>query len=91
MNKGQPRFTSAEVGRRGKELYEDKIRALVDAGNHGRFLAIDIETGDYQLGDETLEACTPLLERNPDAQIYCLRIGYRAVDALGYHGPMEEV
>jgi hypothetical protein len=83
MIKRHPRYPSAEFERRGTELYESKIRPLVEAGNLGRILAIDIESGDYALADESLEACQVLIDKNPDAQIWCLRIGHVAVDKIG--------
>jgi len=68
-----------EFERRGTELYESKIRALVEDGNLGRILCIDIESGDYAVADEGLDAAQVLIDMNPDAQIWALRIGYVAV------------
>ena len=79
----KPRYSSEEFARRGGALYENKIRALVEADNHGRILAIDIESGEYAVAEEGIDASRPLIEKNPDAQIWCLRIGYVAVDRLG--------
>ena len=76
MAKRQPRYPGEEFERRGQELYETKIRPLVEAGNVGRILAIDIESGDYAVADEPLDACQVLIDKNPDAQIWCLRIGH---------------
>ena len=84
MTKRQPRYTKDELTRLGTEIYENKIRPIVEAANHGRLLAIDIETGDFEIGDETLKVCQPLIDRNPDAQIWCLRIGHRAVGRMGF-------
>lgn len=90
MHKRQPRYSSEEFARRGTEIYETRLRALVQPGNHGRILAIDIESGAYALGDGTLDACQPLLDRNPDAQIFCLRIGYQAVGRLACRRTLEQ-
>jgi hypothetical protein len=79
----QPRYSSEEVARRGGELYEAKIRPLVEANNFGRILCIDIESGDYAVADEPLDASQVLINKNPDAQIWCLRIGHIAVDKFG--------
>jgi hypothetical protein len=68
-----------EFERRGTELYESKIRSLVEAGNIGRLLCIDIESGEYALADDELEAAQVLIAKNPDAQLWALRIGYVAV------------
>lgn len=83
MIKRQRRYPIEEIARRGTELYESKLRALVQKGNDGRILCIDIETGDYALGDDGITPSEELIEKNPDAQIWCLRIGYVAVDGFG--------
>jgi hypothetical protein len=85
-----PRYTKEEFARRGTELYEQKIRPLVEQGNHGRVVVIDIETGDYQVADDGLEACRPLIARRPDAQLYCVRIGHRAVERFGFQSTVEK-
>jgi hypothetical protein len=51
MIKRQRRYPIDEIARRGTELYESRIRALVQPGNDGRILAIDIESGDYAVAD----------------------------------------
>jgi hypothetical protein len=71
-----PRFSSEEIGRRGQELYDQKIRHQVEAGNKGKYLVIDIETGEYALGDDTLELSHHLHAKHPGAALYAMRIGY---------------
>jgi hypothetical protein len=89
MSTRAPRYSKEEFARRGTELYEQKIRPLVEAGNHGKVVVIDIETGEYQLADDPLEAGQALIARRPDAQLWCVRIGHRAVERFGYHGTAE--
>jgi hypothetical protein len=90
MFKRQPRYSSEEFARRGTELYESKIRAIVQADNDGRLLFIDIESGDYALADDEIEGAQMLIDKNPDAQIWCLRIGYVAVTGYGGYPEREK-
>ncbi|MDB9518131.1 hypothetical protein PN466_14360 [Roseofilum reptotaenium CS-1145] len=46
-------------------------------------MAIDLETGEFELADDTMTASDRLMERYPDAQIWCVRIGYRGVHRFG--------
>jgi hypothetical protein len=55
----------------------------VEAGNHGRIVAIDIETGDYEVADDSLTAAHRMIERKPDVQLWAVRIGCPAVDKFG--------
>jgi peptide subunit release factor RF-3 len=79
----QPRYSKEEFARRGDEIYETQVRSQVEAGNHGKIVAIDIETGAYEVSDEILISTDRLFERIPDAQPWIVRIGYRAVDRFG--------
>jgi hypothetical protein len=65
----QRRYSKEELARRGQELYESQIRQQVEeAGNEGKIVAIDIETGAFEVADNVLPATNRLFERNPDAQ-----------------------
>jgi hypothetical protein len=79
----QPRYTSEETARRGDEIYEREVRARVEAGNRGKVVAIDIETGAYALGETALAAATRLRVRHPDAEIWFVRVGHRALHRIG--------
>ena len=79
----QFRYSNEEAARRGTELYESKIRRLVEAGNTDRYLAIDIETGDYAVADARYDAAKELIDKSPDAQIWIIRIGHIAAAKFG--------
>ncbi|MBI1901734.1 MAG: hypothetical protein HYS13_11570 [Planctomycetia bacterium] len=83
MTVRQPRLSKEEHARRGTQLYEQQIRAAVEPGNHGKIVAIDVETGEYEVADQTLVAAERLLARCPDAQIWFVRIGHRGVHRFG--------
>ena len=87
MTTRQRRYPIEELARRGTEIYEQQIRPQVGAGNRGRFVAIDVDTGDFELADTLLEAATRLLARRPDAQSWSVRIGYKAV--RHFNPPLE--
>ena len=78
-----PRFTSEEIARRGQALYEERLRAVVDARDRGKFLVLDIETGEYELDVDELAALQRAKRKNPDAALYILRIGYPAAYRIG--------
>lgn len=82
----QRRYSKEELARRGKELYESQIRQQVEANNFGKIVAIDIETGTFEVADDTLVASDRLLERCPDAQTWFIHIGHRGVHRFGWHG-----
>ena len=49
----------------------------------GKFLAIDIETGEYEIAADELRAGNKLRARLPEAQIWMVRIGYASARSFG--------
>ncbi len=60
------------------------MRRQVEEGNHGKIVAIDIETGAFEVGKNSIIASEPLLAHYSDAQIWFVRISHRAVHRIGY-------
>jgi hypothetical protein len=79
------RFSPEEVARRGKELYAKIIRAQVEtAENIGKVVSIDIETGEYVVGEDLLIPSRSLQAKHPDAALWGeKRLGFDAVYAVG--------
>ena len=91
MTVRQPRYSKEEFARRGNEIYESQVRSQVEEGNQGRIVAIDIETGAFELADDTITATDHLQERVPDAQPWVIRIGHRAVFRFGSRSQRKPV
>ena len=79
----QPRYSAQETAQRGDEIYERDIRPQVEATHHGKVVAIDIDRGAYIIDDTALAASERLLAQNPGAEIWCVRVGYRALHRMG--------
>ena len=87
----QPRYSKEEFARRGNLIYQTQIRPQIEAGNHGKVVAIDIETGTFEVGDTPMLAVDRLYERKPDAQPWVIRIGHRAVFRFGSRSQRKPV
>jgi len=70
------------IGQRGQALYDQQIRAQVEQDHRGKFLILDVNTGDYEIDAEDLTASERLLARRPDAALFGVRIGHRAAYRL---------
>jgi hypothetical protein len=79
----QRRYSKEEMAQRGQALYESGIRQQVEAGNESKIVAIDIETGDFEVDETVMGATDRLFERHPDAQPWTLRIGHSGVYHFG--------
>jgi hypothetical protein len=83
MTPRQPRYDKEEFARRGTEIYEQQVRPQVEDGNDGKVVAIDIDSGAFELAEDAMTATQRLLANHPDAQIWRVRIGQRGVFRLG--------
>ena len=79
----QPRYSKEEFAQRGDALYESEVRSQVEAENDGKIVAIDIETGAFEVAPDVVTASEQLLELLPDAQTLFIRIGRQAVYHFG--------
>jgi hypothetical protein len=75
MTVQRPRYSKEEFARRGEAIYESQIRSQVEAENDRKIVAIDIETGAFEVDDEPRIAVERLYDRYPDAQPWMRRIG----------------
>ena len=79
-----PRYSKEEFARRGDEIYNRDIRPQVDLPeNRGKFVAIDIETGSWEMDSDELAAGDRLRVRIPDAQTWMLRVGFGYLRRFG--------
>jgi hypothetical protein len=79
----QRRYPIEEIARRGDAIYEKDIRPHLKPKDKGKFVAIDIETGAYEMAKGELAAGDRFPTRVPDAQIWMVRVGSRSVHKFG--------
>jgi hypothetical protein len=70
------RYSAEEMGRRGDLLYEREVEPRVTPADRGRVVAIDVDSGDYEIASDTLASADGLCARRPDAQIWFRRVGF---------------
>ena len=79
-----PRRPREETARLGDEIYERDIRTQVEADHIGEVVAIDVESGIWAIGEDEISATDRLQAQRPDAyDVWCLRVGYRALYSFG--------
>ncbi len=63
-------LTKEEIVQRGLEIYERDIRALLEASDANRAVAIDVLSGEYVIDADLLISAHKLRERFPEAIIF---------------------
>jgi hypothetical protein len=79
----QTEYTLEEIARRAQEIYQRDIRDRVMPQHKGKFLVVDIESGDYEIGTDDLQAEDALRARRPEGVFFLLRVGYTGVYKIG--------
>ena len=64
---GQMSFEERE--RRALEIYESKIRPLMEPGDESKYVKIDVLSGDYEIGENSATAGRILRTRRPGGVI----------------------
>jgi hypothetical protein len=77
------RYSKDEFERRGDAVYEKKVLPNLKPQDEGKFAAVDIDTGEFEIASEELTASRRLRARLPEAQIWMVRVGSRYVHRFG--------
>ena len=84
--KGAPtrsRPNPSEVGRRGRAIYARDLQDKLEAEHRDRYVAINVDNGQYALGDSVRGALAHAHERWPGGVFYVMWIGHPAVARIG--------
>lgn len=74
---------SKRVADKARALYQERYRAELEESNHGAFVCIEPESGEYFLGETFDDAVNKAIDAHPDRLTHTLRIGHVAALHLG--------
>lgn len=86
MTSHKRRYSKEEFARRGDALVEDKVRPRLTADDKDSFVAVDIETGEYEVDKNEMKAVDRLRRRVADPQIWLVHATSGYLHRLGSHG-----
>jgi hypothetical protein len=66
----KPSYTPDEIARRGDAVYDREVAPRTTERDAGRFVAIDVDSGAFEIASDELAAAHGLRERYPAAQIW---------------------
>ena len=76
-------YQRGEVAALGREIYLKQIKRLMKNADKGKLVVIDVESGDYEMDVEHIEALHRLQKRRPNAVTAAQRVGYRTPYSMG--------
>jgi hypothetical protein len=83
MTAAEPRRTPEELARAGSEIFERQVRPALRPEDEGKFVAIDVETGAYEIDVDDYAAVMRLHARKPGADIWLMCAGYPTTCRIG--------
>ena len=75
--------TLDELAGLGGAIFDQKVRPSLLADDDGKFVAIDVETGDYEIDADDYTAVARLRSRKPQADVWLMRAGYPTTYKIG--------
>ena len=66
----EPRLTLDQRAELGREVYQRHVRPKLTAADDGKFVAVDVVTGEYEIDDDDHEAVSRLHARRPGAEVW---------------------
>ncbi len=79
----EPHRSPEELARLGAELFDQRVRPALRPEDDGKFVAIDVTTGEYEMDEDDYSAVMRLRARLPAADIWLMRAGHRATYRIG--------
>ena len=70
-------YKRGEAADLGRAIYIKKIKPQMSEEDIGKFVAIDVDTEDYEVDIQVSEALNRLKARHPDSALTAQRVGYR--------------
>ena len=84
----QSDYTPREMAERGEKIYRERIRPTLTEADIGKFVTIDINSGDYEIDADDISGGLALRARTPGSCYYGLRVGYSVAES--FDGCYEE-
>ena len=79
----QPRRTPEELASLGGNIFDRQVRPALRPEDDGKFVAIDVDTGDYEMDEDDYAAVARLRLRKPAADIWLMCAGYPTTCRIG--------
>ncbi len=79
----EARRSPEELARLGAEAFDRRVRPILRPEDDGKFVAIDVGTGEFEIDDDDYTAVVRLRTRSPRAEIWLGRAGAPAAYRMG--------
>lgn len=67
----------------GERIYRERLRAVLEPAHNGRCVAIDVDSGDYEVDADALAALDRAEARHPKGGFFLGRVGQDSFVRIG--------
>jgi hypothetical protein len=78
MPAADKRRSPEEIDRLAAEVYDRRLRPSFRPEDEGKFVAFDVDTGDYEIDEDDYTAIMRLRARRPDGEFWLARTDHFA-------------
>lgn len=83
MPTAKPLRTLDELARLGADVFDRRVRPNLRPEDDGKFVAVDVVSGEYEIDRDDYAAVARLRARVPAADVWLARAGSRAACRIG--------
>lgn len=83
MPTADPTRSPEDLARLGAEVFDRRVRPALRPEDDGKFVAVDVESGEYEVDADDYAAFTRLRARVPAADVWLARAGSPTACRLG--------
>ena len=74
---------SKQIAIKSKKLYDEQLRKKLEGSDHGKFVCIEPQSGEYFIGETFDDAVNKAIDAYPNRLTHTLRVGHSATLHLG--------
>ena len=75
--KSKAKYTTKELCSKGEKIYAE-LKEKLEPTLNNKFVAIEVDSGDYFIGNDAVEATNKAREKYPSSVFFLVRIGHLA-------------
>jgi len=90
MSEALPLSDPAAVAELGERIYQERYKEQYEEKHHGKFVAIDITSGEAYLGETSDEALQKAKEHNEKGLFHLIRVGFPGAFRVSYTAPPKK-
>jgi hypothetical protein len=72
-----------ELARQGQDIFDRLVRPQLRGEDEGKFVAIDVDSGDFEINTDDYSAVTRLRGRRPTGDVWLIRVGSPTTYRMG--------